>query len=191
MKYLTFPRSSVLVLGSNSIESLLPSTLISQVDGLLKSHRIEDAINLADQQRTKLQGKAGAAAADEEEVSRRVCLMMAYWKRCGHVLQTDELRYVYQRIGFQCLSETLFEDAGQNLFAGDLDPRVLVSYFPELRGSLFSSTSTIDLFAGVVEHMPLDSSVDDISKFFVCLRFSTRICSSSTSLPIDACPRRN
>jgi hypothetical protein len=42
------------------------------VDGLLKSHRIEDAIGLADQQLKKLQGKT-AAAADEEEVSRRRC----------------------------------------------------------------------------------------------------------------------
>lgn len=71
---------------------------------------------------------------------------------------------MYQRIGFQCLSETLFEDAGNNLFAGDLDPRALISYYPELRGGLFSDSDTLDVYAGVAEHMPREASIDDISK---------------------------
>jgi hypothetical protein len=50
------------------------------VDGLLKSHRIEDAIHLADQQLKKLQGKTAVAAADEEEVSRRRCQCMFMMK---------------------------------------------------------------------------------------------------------------
>jgi vacuolar protein sorting-associated protein 3 len=75
------------------------------------------------------------------------------------------LRYVYQRLGFQCFVETLFEDAGNHFFEGDLDPRVVVSYYPELRGSLFNANDTMDIFAGVVEHMPQESSVDDISRY--------------------------
>ena len=79
--------------------------------------------------------------------------------------QAEELRYIYQRIGFQCFTETLFDDAGKHLFNGELDPRILISYYPDLRGSLFSLEDSIDMFAGIVEHMPNDPSVDDISKF--------------------------
>ncbi len=79
--------------------------------------------------------------------------------------QSDELRYVYQRIGFQCFEETMFEDAGTNFINGDLDPRLLVSYYPDLRGSLFGAEDALDVFAGVAERMPSDASVDDISEY--------------------------
>lgn len=62
----SFPRSGVLVLGSNSIQSLVPSTLISQAEALLESHRIEDAIDLADQQRKKIHS---SISVDEDQVS--------------------------------------------------------------------------------------------------------------------------
>lgn len=65
---MSFPRSGVLVLGPNSIQSLVPSTLISQVESLLDSHRIQDAVDLADQQRRRLH--AGAISIDEDEVRR-------------------------------------------------------------------------------------------------------------------------
>ncbi|KAK7047338.1 hypothetical protein VNI00_006569 [Paramarasmius palmivorus] len=135
----TFPRSQILVSGLNSIQSLVPATLISQVESLLESHRIEDAADLADQQRKKIQGNI---IVNEDEV--------------------EELRYVYQRIGFQCFTETLFEDAGKHFFNGDLDPRLLVSYYPELRGDLFKQEDSVDVFAGVAERMPKERSVDDI-----------------------------
>jgi len=62
----TFPRSSVLVLGPNSVQSLVPSTIISQVESLLESHRLEDAYNLVDQRRKKLEE---TLHVDEDEVS--------------------------------------------------------------------------------------------------------------------------
>lgn len=60
----TFPKSGILLLG-NSVQSLVPSTLISQAESLLDSHRIEEAVDLADQQRRKLQGNV---TVDEDEV---------------------------------------------------------------------------------------------------------------------------
>ena len=72
-----------------------------------------------------------------------------------------------QRLGFQCFTETLFEDAGNRLYEGELDPRVLVSYYPELRGNLFSEDDTVDVMAGVAEHMPQEDSVDDISELSI------------------------
>ncbi|KAI0760618.1 hypothetical protein C8Q74DRAFT_1208816 [Fomes fomentarius] len=139
LQYPNFPRASVLVVGSNTVQALLPSTLISQADALLLAHRLEDAADLAEQQRKKLQSVLNAERH-----------------------QIDELRYVNQRLGFQCFTETLFEDAGKRLYEGELDPRVLVSYYPELRGELFAEDDTVDIMAGVAEYMPQEDSVDDI-----------------------------
>ena len=79
------------------------------------------------------------------------------------LLQAEELAYIYQKIGFQCLFETRFEDAGFCLFQGELDPRILISYFPDLRGMLLDADSTHDVFSGVAECMPPYDSIDDIS----------------------------
>ena len=62
----TFPRSGVVVIGQNAVQSLLPSTLISQAESLLENHRINDAVDLVEQQRRKLQGKA---SVDIDEVN--------------------------------------------------------------------------------------------------------------------------
>jgi hypothetical protein len=51
-----FPRSSVLVLENDfAVSSLIPSTLVDQVDALLDAHRIDDAAVLVDQRRRKLE----------------------------------------------------------------------------------------------------------------------------------------
>lgn len=156
-----FPRSNVLVLGCNSIQSLVPSTITSQLESLLESHRLEDAYNLADQRRKKLEE---SLEVDEDEVCQIFfVLWLHFWPSI--VIQAEELRYVYQRIGFQCFKETLFEDAGRHLFNGETDPRLLISYYPDLRGSLFLPDDTMDVFAGVAEHMPTEGSVDDISEY--------------------------
>jgi vacuolar protein sorting-associated protein 3 len=81
------------------------------------------------------------------------------------LLQVDELAYVYQRIGFQCLLETSFEDAGFCLFQGKLDPRILISYFPDLRGMLLNTYPMLDVFSGIAECMPPYDSIDDISTY--------------------------
>ncbi|KAJ7172426.1 hypothetical protein C8R46DRAFT_1085911 [Mycena filopes] len=163
---LDFPKSNILLLG-NSVQSLVPSTLISQADSLLDAHRIEEAVDLADQQRRKLQGHV---TVDEDEA--------------------EELRYVYQRIGFQCFTETLFEDAGKNLFNGDLDPRILVSYYPELRGSLFEASDTMDVYAGVAERMPTEASVDGIIVANLVRNYSPYLKPNTQSAPPTAELRR-
>ncbi|KAH8108778.1 hypothetical protein DFH11DRAFT_1710480 [Phellopilus nigrolimitatus] len=136
-----FPRSNVLVLSEHSVQALLPSTLILQAESLLESHRIDDVVDLADQNQRKL---LGTSAADDE--------------------LADELHYVYQCVGFQCLSETLFEDAGRHLLAGETDPRMLVRYFPDLCGNLLQlpPNDSIDIFAGVAAYLPQATSIDDI-----------------------------
>lgn len=71
---------------------------------------------------------------------------------------------MYQIIGFKCFGETLFEDAGKNLFNGALDPRVLVSYYPDLSGDLFSPDDQVDVYSGVAERMPEEKNIDDLSE---------------------------
>jgi len=57
----------------------------------------------------------------------------------------------------------LFEDAGKHLFNGEVDPRIVASYYPDLRGNLFNPEDSMDVFAGVAERMPKERSIDDIS----------------------------
>jgi hypothetical protein len=152
----TFPRSHLLILGPNSIKSLLPVTPISQAETLLETNRIEDVIQLADQQRKKVQSRL---VLDPNEVS----LILSPSPLSLKLLQVDEQAYVYQRIGFHCLLERRFEDAGFCLFQGELDPRILISYFPELRGALLDADPTVNVFSGIAECMPAYDSIDDIS----------------------------
>ena len=66
VQYPNYPRANVLVVGSNAVYALLPSTLISQADALLLAHRLEDVTDLAEQQRKKLQSMLNA---ERHEVS--------------------------------------------------------------------------------------------------------------------------
>ncbi|KAI0821851.1 hypothetical protein BC628DRAFT_1542796 [Trametes gibbosa] len=160
IQYPNFPRANVLVLASDAVQALLPSTLISQADALLDAHRLEDVTDLAEQHRKKLQSMLNMDRHDQ-----------------------DELRYVNQRLGFQCLQETLFEDAGNRLYEGELDPRVLVSYYPELRGELFQEEESVDVMAGVAEHMPSEDSVDDIIAANLVRNYSPHLAPNTREAP--------
>ncbi|KXN84911.1 hypothetical protein AN958_11894 [Leucoagaricus sp. SymC.cos] len=83
---------------------------------------------------------------------------------CADVFHTqaEELQYAYHVIGFECFLETLFENAGRNLFNGSLDLRVCISYYPDLRGGLFGDESGVDVFAGAVERMPSTRNVEEL-----------------------------
>jgi len=144
--------STVLLLGSSSIQSLVPSTLISQVESLLDSHRYEGAIDLADQQLRKLQLQTPPDTTFPGSMPLQASE------------QVEELNYVYQRIGFQCFTETRFDDAGKLFANGNLDPRLLVSYYAGLRGRLFSTEDQVDVFQGVADKMPTEDSVEDIGE---------------------------
>lgn len=159
MRLSTFPRSNLLVLGTDTIQSLVPSTIISQLESLLEGHRLDESFKLADQRRKKLEE---SITIEQDEVwpspKRIISVTVKQFQ------QADELGYVYQRIGFQCFKETLFEEAGKHLFNGDTDPRLLISYYPDLRGSLFGPEDTMGVYSGVAEHMPTEGSVEDISE---------------------------
>jgi hypothetical protein len=159
MATMNLPRSNLLLLGSNSIQSLLPATLSAQVEYMLERHKLPEAVDVANKQRQRVQNKRDVT---DSEVRLRISVWMG--SCLSIMLQRNELCYVYQCIGFQYLRETLFEDAGKTLFLGQIDPRVLVSYFPELSGSLFGREEEVGVFTGATSFMPLESSIDDISK---------------------------
>lgn len=68
-----YPRSNVLVLGANSVYTLVPSTLIAQADALLDRHRLEEAVDLAGRQLRKLQGRVTVGPEEVRGVPLGVC----------------------------------------------------------------------------------------------------------------------
>ncbi|KAF8137567.1 hypothetical protein EV363DRAFT_1395098 [Boletus edulis] len=154
MGHSSYPRSAVLVLGQSSIYSLLPSTLFAQVESLLRNGRLAEAQALLER-----------AEADLAE---------------GSTSSSDQtLRYLHQCLAFAFLHQTRFREATTHFVKGAIDPRVTVSYFDELRPALFteppnhvdSSTNSrgvegdaveVEVWDGVREYMPDETSVDDI-----------------------------
>lgn len=63
-----FARSGVLVLGPNGLQTLVPTTLITQAESLLAANRIEDAVELAEQTRKRL--KMNASGVEDDTVCR-------------------------------------------------------------------------------------------------------------------------
>lgn len=61
----SYPKSRVLVLALNSVQSLLPTTLIAQAESLLESHKIDELVYIVNEQRKKLQAKL---VVEEDEV---------------------------------------------------------------------------------------------------------------------------
>lgn len=79
-----FPRSRVLVVGAESVYALLPSTLISQADGLLESGRLADAIYFVAQVQKKIIAKG--LGPDNEFVSLRAShLISSHLRRLFNV----------------------------------------------------------------------------------------------------------
>lgn len=135
MRHSSFPRSSILVYGKDTIHSLVQSTVIAQVESLLDNNQIEDAADLAN-------NFASGQALDSDEA--------------------ETLEYLHQTIAFTLFSQTRFVDAAPHFLAGALDPRILVSYFPELSRPLFTDGEEVDMYDGIAKRMPIESSVDDL-----------------------------
>lgn len=135
MRHSSFPRSSILVYGKDTIHSLVQSTVIAQVESLLDNNQIEDAADLAN-------NFASGQALDSDEA--------------------ETLEYLHQTIAFTLFSQTRFVDAAPHFLAGALDPRILVSYFPELSRPLFTDGEEADMYDGIAKRMPIESSVDDL-----------------------------
>ncbi|KIJ14692.1 hypothetical protein PAXINDRAFT_169602 [Paxillus involutus ATCC 200175] len=158
----SYPRSFVLLRGQSSIYSLLPSTLFAQVESLLQNGAPAEAEALLNRAEAGL-AHGSTSAAD----------------------QTDVLRYLHQCLAFTFMRRTRFGEAAGHFVRGAIDPRVIISYFDELRPALFDerpsfgSTQSesgekpsvagaegdyveVEVWDGVREYMPQETSVDDL-----------------------------
>ncbi|KAG1748329.1 uncharacterized protein EDB91DRAFT_1245037 [Suillus paluster] len=135
MHHSSFPRSSILVYGQDTIHSLVQSTVIAQVEALLENNRIEDAADLAT-------NFASGQALDSNEA--------------------EILQYIHQSIASTLFSQTRFVEAAPHFLAGALDPRILVSYFPELSRPLFTDGEEAEVYDGIAKRMPSEANIDDL-----------------------------
>lgn len=141
--------SSALILNSSGagIDSLLPYSisLTSQISELLASNNLSEV-------------KAILKANSDHEVC-----VQSYppYKHCNlRCLQTDEYRYNCILAGFTYFKQTNFAEAGPLFTAGQLDPRIVMSYFPDIAHALFKQGDNLNIWEGVMEHMPTGNVFD-------------------------------
>ncbi|CAE6405212.1 unnamed protein product [Rhizoctonia solani] len=122
----SYARSRILLTSNNAIQSLVPTTLLSQAESLLGAGREKDVIRLLDIVR----------------------------KKTGDEYQDVQLRYIYTQLGYTKLSETHFEEAGNYFFRAEIDARALIRLFPDLCEGLLEYNNpeeTIPTFKGLEE----------------------------------------
>ena len=88
-------------------------------------------------------------------------------------MKTIELDYIYLRLALKCLSETLFDDAGEHFFRSHADPRLLIRLFPDLCGSLIlPPNDTVEVFTAVESQLLSATTIDELSEFlYSCQNF--------------------
>ncbi|KAG9126333.1 hypothetical protein FRC07_003854 [Ceratobasidium sp. 392] len=120
----TYARARTLLVANDAVQSLVPSTLLSQAESLLSASRTKDVLRLLEGVRKK--------AGDED--------------------QDMQVRYIYTQIAYSQLAQTEFEDAGNNFFRAETDARALIRLFPDLCEGLpeFSGLDeTMPIFRGL------------------------------------------
>jgi hypothetical protein len=120
----TFTRTHLLLVGASGVSGLLPQTLSAQCEMLLAEHKIDEALSLV-------------AAADRRE---------------GGTPEAGverEMHYIRQKIALDWMAETKFEKAGEELYRGRMDPRLLIRLWPALRGDLIPDEARVLVFSGI------------------------------------------
>lgn len=176
MGYSSYPRSAVLVLGQSSVYSLLPSTFFAQAESLLQNGRLAEVEALLE--RTEADLAQGSTTSGYQVGGVRYSDLYALTRYAPK----ETLRYLHQCLAFAFVRQTRFREATAHFVKGAIDPRVPVSYFDELRPALFSESPNhekdgdtslrsiegdcveVEVWDGVREYMPDETSVDDISK---------------------------
>ncbi|KAG9313362.1 hypothetical protein JVU11DRAFT_5677 [Chiua virens] len=157
MAHSSYPRSALLILGQFSVYSILPSTLFAQVESLIQNAKLAEAEALLE--RTEADFAQGSTSP-------------------GGL--TEHLRYLHQCLAFVFVRQTRFREATVHFIEGTIDPRVLLSYFDELRPALFNQHPSseecgtaavqgveqgfveVEVWDGVKEYMPDETRIDDI-----------------------------
>uniref|UniRef100_A0A0K3C490 BY PROTMAP: gi/472583522/gb/EMS21155.1/ TGF beta receptor associated protein [Rhodosporidium toruloides NP11] gi/647396884/emb/CDR39543.1/ RHTO0S04e06238g1_1 [Rhodosporidium toruloides] n=1 Tax=Rhodotorula toruloides TaxID=5286 RepID=A0A0K3C490_RHOTO len=124
----------VLVVGRNGLYSLSPLTLVVQADALIDKGRDADALALAD-------NFAKSAS--------------------GGIAENPELAYVYMRLAFLKLEQTLFQEAFDLFARAGSDPRMVVRMFPDLRRPLMAPGDEVTVCKGVLDEMRSAKTIDE------------------------------
>ncbi|KAI8384808.1 uncharacterized protein BYT42DRAFT_603782 [Radiomyces spectabilis] len=139
-RYSTVP-ARILLYGKSSVMAQLATPLVMQVDRLLDTHRIEEAMEMADQ------------AGNTMPLGNNV-----YAERLR-----NELDYIYQKSGLLLLKETLFDDAFSMIAKGNMDPRIIISLFGDLfYPKWLNTTPPALLYDGVRELVDGLGKIEDI-----------------------------
>ncbi|KZT59571.1 hypothetical protein CALCODRAFT_493514 [Calocera cornea HHB12733] len=132
-----FTRTHLLLVGSSGVAGLLPQTLSAQCEALLAEHKTDQALALV-------------AAADRREGGTPDAGV------------EREMQYIRQKVALGWMAETKFQRAGEELYQGRLDPRLLIRLWPDLRGGLVGEEDQIDVFSGVKEQLEELVSIEQI-----------------------------
>ncbi|KAM0748698.1 hypothetical protein T439DRAFT_70364 [Meredithblackwellia eburnea MCA 4105] len=123
--------TKTLILGKNSVYALAPLTLVVQADALMDKARYDDALSLAKQ----IEISDPKAAA--------------------------EVSYVYLRLAYHSMTETLFQEAFDHFLKSGCDPRLVVRMFPDLRDPLIRQEESVSVCQGVRMEVLDNRSVDE------------------------------
>ncbi|CAG8557965.1 2611_t:CDS:10 [Paraglomus brasilianum] len=157
IKKISVVPAQVILGGKDSIMALANTPLIVQADQLLDAHRVEEALNWAEQSRQN-------AAPDMHD------------ERMQH-----ELSYVYQRAGLIFLGATLLDDALQTFEKGRIDPRLIIHLFKDFQK--FVDDESIYVYRGVKDLVERLGTIEDIVSRSLSKNYDPHIKPSASTAP--------
>lgn len=125
-------RSSLLVKDREGVRALVTDSLLLKIDKLLDDGHLQQALTMA------------------ETLSREASPV--YAERLYH-----ELAYTHQKAGLLYFTKMLFDDAVDNFNKGNIDPRVLISLFPEYE----AKQEDVTIYAGIYQTITGVENVDE------------------------------
>ncbi|KAG0205351.1 hypothetical protein BGX33_007985 [Mortierella sp. NVP41] len=129
----------VLFAGKDTVSALITTPLVLHADGLLQKGHVEEALLLSE--------KATATISEENRHRERLQF---------------ELDFIHQKSGLIYLEETLFDDAFGLFLRGKIDPRAIISMFPDVLQQE-DIIGDVKLFRGVRELLSQRGTLQDIS----------------------------
>ncbi|KAG8695896.1 hypothetical protein FRC09_008865 [Ceratobasidium sp. 395] len=154
----TYARARTILVANDAVQSLVPSTLLSQAESLLSSGRTKDVLRLLEGVRKK--------GGDED--------------------QDMQVRYIYTQIAYSQLNQTDFEEAGNNFFRAETDARALIRLFPDLCNGLpeYSGLdATMPVFRGLENVVRSVGSIEETVRSNVVRNYSPHLGENEEPIP--------
>ncbi|KAH9818866.1 hypothetical protein DFH28DRAFT_1123213 [Melampsora americana] len=136
-------RSSLLLVGRDSVHALCTKPFLTKVEYLISNHHWDDALELVE---------STVAKSMNENISPQSSKSYQSRLRLGSTAHQDimfQIYYIYQKIALLYLVETKFQEAGELWFKGKGDPRVLIKLFPYLRANVVAQDDELDVYHGL------------------------------------------